>query len=740
MKAVRHLLLLLLLLLAALPAAAPPAAAQERKVALVIGNGAYQHADTLANPTNDATAVAAALRDLGFEVTVAHDLPGMAMRRAAVAFGRAARDADIALFFFAGHGLQMGTRDRAENYLVPVDAALSDANMVEDEAVSLTRILDLMADARARIVILDACRDNPLVRSMAGRASSRTVAGGLAAPASAAQGTLIAYATAPGSVAADGRGANSPFTASLIQHLPTRGAELRSVFTRVRADVSRATGGAQIPWSNDGLLSELFLAGAAAAPPAPPAAAAPPPPAPAAPLGMATQVSPEMFELTFWQSLQAAPSEAGYDEYLRRFPNGTFAGLARIRLTELRAAATQDQARRGTETADRARLAREEEDRRRAEAEQRRQEDDRRRWATERAGDEATERAMALRPQDWIEAQRLLAALGRNTGTPDGVPGPRTRAAIEAFQTTLRVPTTGFLSPALLAELRQAAAPALARQEEEARRAREADPRTRIDRAFDTGDLTALAGCWRRDNAGADPSGFREFCLAGPRQVRFSLDLRWNAGTLNRCIPWPGTRLSNAAQGELTFDLPQTTGTACVTDKGRTDFGRETYACRRHGDRLDQMSCTRTGYKFGTAEVAFTNRDLVFTRTAAAPTAAVPALTLADDHLGSPATTSRIAVGGTAQGRIETAADKDWFRIELVRGTRYRFDVFGRGLPDPLLRLHDANGRPLATDDDGGDGLNPRLTYIAPFAGTFFLAVESADGKTGAYTLTAREE
>ena len=262
MKALRHLLLLLpLLLLSALPAAA-----QERKVALVIGNGAYQHADPLANPTNDATAVAGALRGLGFEVTVEHDMAGMAMRRALVAFGRAARNADIALFFFAGHGMQMGTRDRAENFLVPVDAALTDVHMVEDEAVSLTRVLDLMADARARIVILDACRDNPLVRSMAGRAASRSVAGGLATPASAAQGTLIAYATAPGSVAADGRGANSPFTASLIQHLPTPGTELRSVFTRVRADVSRATGGAQIPWSNDGLLSELYLAGAAPAP------------------------------------------------------------------------------------------------------------------------------------------------------------------------------------------------------------------------------------------------------------------------------------------------------------------------------------------------------------------------------------------------------------------------------------------------------------------------------------------
>jgi len=309
---------------------APAALAQERRVALVVGNGAYRHATALANPGNDADGVARTLADLGFRVTLLRDLGVSAFREALLDFADAARGADVALFFFAGHGLQMGLRDRAENFLVPVDAALADARRLEDETIRLSRVLELMETARARVVILDACRDNPLLAAMANTGGTRSVGRGLAPIEGAAQGTLIAFSTAPGAIAADGRGNNSPFTEALLRHLPTPALEFRTVLTRVRAEVARATGNAQTPWSNDGLLTELFLAGreAPAAAPAPQAALPP----------IVAAVPAEAMELVFWQSIQTTrrPEELG--EFLRRFPDGTFAGLARSRLAEMQRA------------------------------------------------------------------------------------------------------------------------------------------------------------------------------------------------------------------------------------------------------------------------------------------------------------------------------------------------------------------------------------------------------------------
>jgi hypothetical protein len=281
-----------------LPAA--PADAAD-KVALVIGNGKYVNATPLPNPPNDARAVSAALGAIGFEVTQGQDLDRNGMEGLVRDFLRKADGAKVALLFYAGHGMQVDGR----NYLVPVDAKLERASDLNFETVELDKILGSLDDpARATIVILDACRDNPLSRSFRaklGATRSGAVGAGLAAYSSLGTGTLIAFATAPGQTALDGQGSNSPFTQALVKHMRTPNLEVRQMLTRVRADVASVTRNQQIPWDNSSLLGEVFLAGqgaASAALPAPPPASAPPPlvqpppPQPAAPPPVARLTPP----------------------------------------------------------------------------------------------------------------------------------------------------------------------------------------------------------------------------------------------------------------------------------------------------------------------------------------------------------------------------------------------------------------------------------------------------------------
>lgn len=249
-----------------------PAAAQDR-VALVIGNGNYAHAGALPNPANDARAVAASLRELGFEVLQGSDLDRSGMERLIRDFLRKISKAKVALLFYAGHGMQIDGR----NYLVPVDAKLETATDLNFETIELDRLLDSLSDpGRATIVMLDACRDNPLSRSFASKSRSAAVGSGLAAYANPGTGTLIAFATAPGKVALDGQSSNSPFTEGLVKHLRTPGLEVRQLLTRVRKDVSDATRGQQIPWDNSSLLGDVYLTSLPVAKPAVPPA--PPPP------------------------------------------------------------------------------------------------------------------------------------------------------------------------------------------------------------------------------------------------------------------------------------------------------------------------------------------------------------------------------------------------------------------------------------------------------------------------------
>jgi uncharacterized caspase-like protein len=232
----RHTLAALLALALLACGAAPAGAAREgRRVALVVGNGAYAEAGAaLPNPPNDARAVAGSLRGLGFEVLEAVDLDHPAMLEGLDRFAARLEGAEVGLFFYAGHGLQVA----GENYLVPTDARLGREAQVRLQTVPVRTVLELMeAEVPTRVVLLDACRDNPLARTLArgmGAARSAAVGQGLA-QVQAGVGTLIAYATAPGSVALDGAGRNSPFTAALLDHVATPGLEVRQVLGRVRA-------------------------------------------------------------------------------------------------------------------------------------------------------------------------------------------------------------------------------------------------------------------------------------------------------------------------------------------------------------------------------------------------------------------------------------------------------------------------------------------------------------------------
>ncbi|MBR1204001.1 MULTISPECIES: caspase family protein [unclassified Bradyrhizobium] len=249
----------------AAPAARVQAAATGRRVALVIGNGAYAHVKALPNPPNDARAIAKSLRDIGFTVSEGLDLDRDAMQTTIHDFLREAARSQIAVVYYAGHGVQVDGR----NYLVPVDIEFKAGGRMTDAMVDMDTIMAGLDDQiRTNILILDACRNNPMAPQVASTGPSRGIeaGSGLAAPASLGSGstlgagTLIAFATAPGQVALDGEGANSPFSAALSRHVGTPGLEVQQMLTRVRAEVVAATKGKQVPWSNSSLLGEVYLA------------------------------------------------------------------------------------------------------------------------------------------------------------------------------------------------------------------------------------------------------------------------------------------------------------------------------------------------------------------------------------------------------------------------------------------------------------------------------------------------
>jgi hypothetical protein len=276
-----------ILLLMALLLGAPKTWAASDRVALVIGNGAYASANRLPNPPNDAADMARALREIGFDVVEGIDLDRRAMEDKIRAFGDRLSTASTALFFYAGHGMQVAGR----NYLVPTDAKLEKPGDLSLDTIDVQVVMEQMESRpRVSLIFLDACRDNPFARRLAGASRSTAVGQGLASIQSAV-GTMISFATKPEAVALDGTGRNSPFTSALLKHIREPGVDIAVMMRRVRTDVLAATGNQQVPWDDSSLTDSVMLVPGtpqAAAPALPPPSA---PPRPAAPQ-IATRTDP----------------------------------------------------------------------------------------------------------------------------------------------------------------------------------------------------------------------------------------------------------------------------------------------------------------------------------------------------------------------------------------------------------------------------------------------------------------
>ena len=306
-----------------LAALLPSSANADRRVALVIGNSAYKHAAMLRNPGNDARDVADILKKLGFEVLLGMDLDQQGFARTIEQFARTLDDADVGLFFYAGHGLQMNEK----NYLVSVDAKLENEFLLSSETIELDAIVRLMeSKVPVNLVFLDACRNNPLTenlrRSLAALKRGAMLGRGLARIEPHGRDTLIAFAAAPGQEANDGSDRNSPFTAALLRHLPKPGLEVSVMLKEVAADVRRDTRNSQRPQQLSDMTKTFYFA--KLEPPPTTRVDVTPAPAPVAPS------DDRALDVAFWNSAQAANDCGAVRAYLQRFPQGTFVELARL--------------------------------------------------------------------------------------------------------------------------------------------------------------------------------------------------------------------------------------------------------------------------------------------------------------------------------------------------------------------------------------------------------------------------
>lgn len=446
----------LVIVLACFLGMALPSSAAKR-VALVIGNSAYQHTTALKNPKNDADAVAEKLERLDFNVLKGIDLTHRQFGRTVAKFRRMLAGADVALFFYAGHGMQMHNR----NFLVPVDALLEDQDSLDFEAVRLQTVLGLMErEPRTNLIFLDACRDNPLARNLSRSLGTRSALVGRGfAREETGIGTMIAFATQPGNVALDGgQEKHSPFTKALLKHIGTPGQDIANLLRQVRLDVISATSSRQVPWNNSSLTAPFIFRAKAK-----------------------VEFRSDGAEETLWNSLVASGQREDYERYLQQYPRGQFATLASIRLEEMKYRETleADRKRREQERAELEQLRKEFAARRAREAEaiaerkrledaerKRLDQETRKRLAELRAERERLEaerealakkatatdpvRAAGLAPDATSRAitrsepiqdpkalalalQKELLRVGCNPGRPDGVWGRKGKAALAAF-------------------------------------------------------------------------------------------------------------------------------------------------------------------------------------------------------------------------------------------------------------------------------------------------------------------
>jgi hypothetical protein len=312
----RHLLSLLMPFVAAALLALSGHAHAQTRVALVIGNTAYAKVPSLPNPAHDAQDVSAALMRLGFAVNTVTDADFDGMRRSLLDFGRTARNADMAVIYFAGHGIEIN----GSNWLLPTDVELKTEGDASTEAISLQSAMQAVAAAKTLgLVILDACRNNPFQSTMK-RANTRSVRILGLAPVEPADNVLVAYAARDGSVAADGAGRNSPYTAALLKHIETAGLEVDFLFRNVRDDVMAATNNEQQPFVYGSLSSdEIYFK-----PPSPAVTAADPPP-------------PDAAEIA-WSFLKATKDISSLTRFVERFPASSHVSDVKVRIASLETA------------------------------------------------------------------------------------------------------------------------------------------------------------------------------------------------------------------------------------------------------------------------------------------------------------------------------------------------------------------------------------------------------------------
>jgi uncharacterized caspase-like protein len=308
---------------------ASDAALADKRVALVIGNSTYQNAPKLPNPARDAAAISDMLKKANFDVVESvRDANNQDMRRVLREFADKSVNADMAVVYFAGHGIEV----EGQNYLIPTDAVLQRDRDVYDEAISLERILQTLEPAKSlRLVILDACRDNPFTKSMKRVTALRSLNRGLIAVEPMKANTLIAYAAKGGSTAEDGDGENSPFAAALLKYLPTPNLDLRQAFGLVRDDVMKATDNKQEPFvygSLGGATVSLVQTASLATTTSSDAAAGAAPPATANP---AAEVRRD------YEYAERVGTKQGWESFLKTHATGFYADLARAQLSKLNA-------------------------------------------------------------------------------------------------------------------------------------------------------------------------------------------------------------------------------------------------------------------------------------------------------------------------------------------------------------------------------------------------------------------
>ncbi|MBR0863772.1 putative caspase-like protein [Bradyrhizobium diazoefficiens] len=381
------------------------AAFADKRVAFVVGNAAYKNVPQLPNPAIDARSMARVLRNVGFDVVEGSNLSRDAMTAKLLEFGKKSEGADVALFFYAGHGIAVN----GTNYLLPVDADLkSEMDVKLGAAINVDLTLEqTMADAKVKLVFLDACRDNPFAAKIRSARATRSVnvASGLAEMKSG-EGTLIAFATGPGQTALDGEaGTNSPFTRALLANIAQPGIEIQQAMTRVRAQVNDETNKAQLPWGHTNLTGTVYLNPAAMA--APDAAAS------ASVVAQAGEV-----ELEFWRSIKDTNKVEEFNAYLTNYPNGTFKPLALARIAALQdgPSTTTRNLTAGVDPA----------------------------TFTDTA-DQVSEDQIGLDKNQRRDVQRRLTGLGfdvRATGKFD----EETRTVIKRWQAARGYPTTGYLN------------------------------------------------------------------------------------------------------------------------------------------------------------------------------------------------------------------------------------------------------------------------------------------------------